>query len=436
MKDMSWSKKLTIGACVSGAISCAAYGIYRFWGKCSLPNNLFSSKSVKGKITIDYNNEDIPHYYIAIFEKIAKLINNDKITSITLFEKKEKGLLNNILFNSSDSSFSDSNYYIDAANKDILVDEKDQIYVSFKAVDKYNSQIVLYSYELSAYALKKIVDKWIQDYDDEKKEESRINKNLCYFYSVSCDDEKLRFKTHTLDTYKNFNNIHFTQKEMMLKKLNFFLENQDLYKKRGIPYNFGLLFHGPPGCGKSSCIKAIAKYTNRSVIDINLKNIKTCDEFIQVFTTQYMNDIYLPTNKKIIILEDIDCMSNIVKDRKESDEDEDTNALTLSCILNTIDGILEQTGRIMIMTTNHPEKLDDALTRSGRIDLKINFTKCTQQMYKDIIESYYDEELTEDIVFPEDTYSPANVLEICAMSDNIEDAIKTIVSKEFGVISS
>lgn len=114
----------------------------------------------------------------------------------------------------------------------------------------------------------------------------------------------------------------------MIEKLNYFLNNEHIYQRHGIPYNFGLLFHGPPGCGKTSCIKAIANLTKHHVVEINLKKIKTCEEFVTIIDNEFINKIYVPTNKKIILLEDIDCMLDIAIDRKIKDDKEQKNKRT------------------------------------------------------------------------------------------------------------
>ena len=265
----------------------------------------------------------------------------------------------------------------------------------------------------------------------------------------------------------------------------------------------GFLFYGDPGCGKTSCIKALANYTKCNVVEINLKNIKTCSEFISQFQNEYYDDIFIPSNKKIIVIEDIDCMSDVIKsrkkkeikskknkenkenkenednkDNKENEEDKDkenednnnqyciintiknnneTNTetnknklndsdsddscyksnkknsyynddtLTLSCILNTIDGVYEQYGRIMIITTNFIDYLDEALIRPGRIDVKVNFTKCSKKMCYDIIEHFYNQKIKDDINFPENKYSPADLLEKCFLhNDDMDSLIKEI----------
>ena len=184
----------------------------------------------------------------------------------------------------------------------------------------------------------------------------------------------------------------------------------------------------------------------------NLKNIKTCKDFITAFNSEYINDFYIPHKSKIIILEDIDCMIDIVKSRKidenpdftdlcniqndmakmmimkEKMDDEkekrvslrENDKLTLSCILNTIDGVLESYGRILIITTNYVDKLDDALIRPGRIDCKVKFSYCTNQMFYDIIEHQFECSLQKGIKFNENKYTPAEVIDMCCLhNDNL-----------------
>ena len=93
--------------------------------------------------------------------------------------------------------------------------------------------------------------------------------------------------------------------------------------------------------------------------------------------------------------------------------------------MNLIDGVLETPGRILILSTNYPDKLDRALVRPGRIDMKVHMEKCSHQMIRDIIKHYYEQEeyVGDDIVdslFKKDI-TPAELYQICFKYQNYED---------------
>ena len=111
--------------------------------------------------------------------------------------------------------------------------------------------------------------------------------------------------------------------------------------------------------------------------------------------------------------------------REEKEKEEfSSEKLTLSCLLNLLDGVLEAPGRIVVMTTNYIEKLDSALIRPGRIDLICEFKKCTNQSIVEFIEMFYDIELNDDSkniiqALNEYTITPAEMTKI--MFENFED---------------
>lgn len=88
-------------------------------------------------------------------------------------------------------------------------------------------------------------------------------------------------------------------------------------------------------------------------------------------------------SKSIILIEDVDAM---FEGRKNTIN---ANALTYSGFLNTIDGVRSQEGRMVIMTTNHKEKLDPALLRPGRIDLSIKLNYATKFQVQKLFERFF-----------------------------------------------
>jgi ATP-dependent 26S proteasome regulatory subunit len=210
--------------------------------------------------------------------------------------------------------------------------------------------------------------------------------------------------------------------------VSFFLNNKRWYEEKGVPYTLGLLLHGVPGAGKTSTIKSIAKDTNRHILNIRLTKNTTITQLNNLFFSSQVhvvqdgvNKIFdIPIDKRIIVLEDVDCLTDVVLDREHKEKsfvatDKYCNQqLNLSTILNILDGVLEQPGRILVMTSNHPEKLDKALLRPGRIDVVVRFERCKKHEVKELIEALADKHVSiEDTdKFIDNEYTPAEVSQI------------------------
>jgi SpoVK/Ycf46/Vps4 family AAA+-type ATPase len=292
-----------------------------------------------------------------------------------------------------------------------------------------------------------------------------------YFMYDKKEDGQLHFDEYTLDNDRSFDNIFFDQKDDLKERIDSFVNNREWYRKKGIPYTLGLMFSGKPGCGKTSTIKAIAKYTKRHIIDVPLTKIDNCRDLMNIFYGEEINGKKIPMNKRIYLFEDIDTILDVLKEREVKEKDVPaTNAdkeekamllqalmskkgvvnseksknnsadkLNLGFFLNLIDGVLETPGRILIISTNYPEKLDRALVRPGRIDMKIHMEKCSKLMIRDIVQHYYedilDEQLSENIV--EGLYSrevtPAELYQICFKYKKIRDFEKDM-SGDVGIL--
>jgi len=305
----------------------------------------------------------------------------------------------------------------------------------------------LYSYTKSIKELMDFLNLCITDLENDTI--VQLNNRPSYFMYDKKEDGMLRFDEYPLDNDRNFDNIFFDQKLDVKDRLDFFMNHREWYQKKGIPYTLGLMFSGKPGCGKTSTIKAIAKYTNRHIIDIPLTKIDNCRDLMNIFYGEEINEKKVPMNKRIYLFEDIDSMLDVLKEREQKDKDtkphnglEEQNTfllkalvdnnkqkpssldkmiandkLNLGFFLNLIDGVLETPGRILILSTNHPDKLDRALVRPGRIDMKIHMEKCSTNMIKDIVRHYYEEETTLPDQIVEELYekeiTPAELYQIC-----------------------
>lgn len=135
-----------------------------------------------------------------------------------------------------------------------------------------------------------------------------------------------------------------------------FLDNADWYRSRGVPYRRGYLLHGPPGTGKSSAALVLASELDLPLYHVNLASIR--DDGV-------MAEILIETSDGILLLEDIDR----IKLQAEGGENE---GVTMGGLLNALDGVSAPEGRILMMTSNTPaEKMEGALVRPGRIDRQI-----------------------------------------------------------------
>ena len=140
-----------------------------------------------------------------------------------------------------------------------------------------------------------------------------------------------------------------------------FFEAEAWYAERGVPWRRGYLLHGPPGTGKSSVIRALASDLERDIATIALGAAKLTDDDLR-------DGMASAPDGAIIALEDIDAAF-------QGREGTGTSELTFSGLLNAIDGVAAQEGRALVMTTNHPERLDPALIRPGRIDLRVELAE-------------------------------------------------------------
>ncbi|KAG0286226.1 hypothetical protein BGZ96_009625 [Linnemannia gamsii] len=152
-------------------------------------------------------------------------------------------------------------------------------------------------------------------------------------------------------------------KEELLEDITMFRNSSQWYHDRGVPYRRGYLLHGPPGTGKTSFIVALAGHLNMSVCIVNLGISGLNDQQLD----RLLNNA--PRNS-ILLMEDVDAA--LVK-RKAGKAQEGGNNVTLSGILNALDGITAQEGSVVFMTTNHIRKLAPALIRPGRCDRKMLF---------------------------------------------------------------
>jgi mitochondrial chaperone BCS1 len=184
------------------------------------------------------------------------------------------------------------------------------------------------------------------------------------------------------------------EKEHVIQDIEKFKASKQRYSALGVPYHRGYLFYGPPGTGKTSLVSALAANFGMSVYAISLT------DFNDKTLMKAIHDV--PPNS-LILFEDVDCMKtgNARLDpeawaRKQMPEDRDDKAdpldrvgVTLSGLLNVLDGFHAPENVLFVMTTNKIETLDSALLRPGRIDYRLFLGKAGEEQKIELYRRFF-----------------------------------------------
>lgn len=172
-------------------------------------------------------------------------------------------------------------------------------------------------------------------------------------------------------------------KEKMVGDVKDFLASGSWYHDRGIPYRRGYLLHGPPGSGKSSFIQALAGELDYDIAILNLSERGLTDDRLNHLLT------IIPP-RTLILLEDVDAAFG--NRRVQADEDGYRGAnVTFSGLLNALDGVASAEERVIFLTTNHIETLDEALVRPGRVDMTVRLGEATRYQSARLWQRFYGE---------------------------------------------
>lgn len=146
------------------------------------------------------------------------------------------------------------------------------------------------------------------------------------------------------------------QAEKIRDDMERFLDSEKPYVQRGLPYHRGYLFEGPPGTGKTSLVRALAQEFGLDLWVLPLGDLGKDANLMALIC-----DV---KPRSILLLEDVDTF------HAATERDGEKGEVSMSGLLNALDGVGTPHGMITVMTTNHVDQLDDAILRAGRVDVR------------------------------------------------------------------
>ena len=288
------------------------------------------------------------------------------------------------------------NVEIKTNEKDInMSHDNDYIYIWYKRrriliskrrekLENANSTSSRYarSYNISGIWAKRAILTLLTDVmkfaEEYKEAEQAKRKKIDTFVLDYSDWSRLR----NPGTIKTFDSIFLHDKQLLIDDLEKFRRNEETYKKLQIPFRRGYLFYGEPGNGKSTLAAAIADYMKYNIFLLDVSTINSGNQFTRAFKN-------IPDNS-VVVLEDIDTM---FKNRKTSKQDETDGKVSLTTLLNALSGVSQKQNIITVITTNHINDLDDALTREGRCDFKMEVKNPTKEIVEEYLTTVFEEEI-------------------------------------------
>lgn len=317
---------------------------------------------------------------------------------------------------------------------------------SSKSITTKTYVITLRSSRVTCDGIVKWIDAITTEYKEARAKRLASDRYFVRFRGFDSELGSVKWDSDVLASDPSFDSLFFEGKDEFMATVNRFLEERKFYESVGKPWQLGINLSGPPGCGKTSFIRVLAAVLNRNVKDISFSKMKTNKDFEEAIRCVEYNGMSLASDRTIIVAEDIDCSNlDVIRARKSAKEDIDMqqveqgdldadgsddddesskkgsnevgalvsamkemsridkacvvasekamkikeDLLDLSTILNVMDGVTSADGRIIVFTSNHPEKVDPALLRPGRIDLDVRLGPLPIELVFDMAKHWY-----------------------------------------------
>lgn len=361
----------------------------------------FLIRNIRGKIQrsitfetgLDYDDRWMEQALYSILSKYNKLDNSSMLTITN--ESKETTEGSGVYYNLGNGT-----HNLKYRGWNILLNIKSE---SVQTNPNYRYPRMVKKYTIITYDLS---PKFVKQFEKDMLE----NKNILLKLNPKSSIIKLFIDEHDSDgsTYwyedqqipkRSIDTIYLPkeQKDLLIDTIDTFFNSKRFYRKHGIPHNLKILLYGPPGTGKSSLVKAIASHWNMNIYECtggdNGKFIPNA-----ITSTFKKDDGY-----KLYSISDIDKYPTLINEpevdiKKDKIKNEDISyKQNFGNMINALDGILSGEDKVIIMTTNHIDKFSETLLRPGRIDLKLEISYITPEVFKEYVKIFYNKNLEEDI---------------------------------------
>jgi hypothetical protein len=330
------------------------------------------------------------------------------------------------------------NDFVVSASQSFDLNQDIRVVITRQRESAPKSQDVSYKITLSLIAKNDHakVQKYITDAIDKyKRHMTTINKGKIYHFIFQGQEERYdrRFKMSLLsdtaapDTtnYETFDNLIGPHTEQLKKDIAL-LKDINYYRRSGAKHKKGYLFYGPPGCGKTASVIAMANYDQRHIIEIPMSRVKTNADIEEILNLTEIEGVSFRKDQIILLFDEIDSglEQNLVPDaipprstaeereaeltrvasyneykrvanRQMRDRELQEDQITLGTLLSRLDGVGSYNGMIIIATTNHINKLPEQIYRHGRLN-PLFFDYLSSAHTQEMIERFYEQPLTEE----------------------------------------